>query len=80
MSNDARILPPGAAGATQLQALREAAGLSRAELADRAGLARRTVYYLEGGARPSRATAALLGAVLGCRPSELRVPQREAAE
>jgi transcriptional regulator with XRE-family HTH domain len=55
-----------AAFAARLRTLREAAGLSVAELASRAALQRQTVYKLEGGERePSLVTAVALARALG---------------
>lgn len=52
--------------ASRLRALRQAAGLSVIELAERVGLSRQAVYRFEAGAdRPSVETAQKLAAALG---------------
>src|SRR5262245_40216057 len=58
---------PGASFAALLRARRHAAGLTQAELAERAGLGERTLRDLERGrsARPQRTTVELLAGALG---------------
>jgi DNA-binding XRE family transcriptional regulator len=55
-----------------LAVLRVARGLSRERLAQLAGISARTVYGIEReGHVPLRATAAVLAAVLDCKPETL---------
>jgi transcriptional regulator with XRE-family HTH domain len=58
---------PSASFGELLRRARQAAGLTQEELAERAGLSRRGIADLEGGARrrPRKDTAALLAAALG---------------
>lgn len=57
---------------TALEQLRRAHGLTREALASRAGLAVRTVAYIEReGRTPQRATARVLGEALGVAPDAL---------
>jgi transcriptional regulator with XRE-family HTH domain len=63
---------PRASFAQRLRAHRIAAGLSRAALARKAGLARRAVAILERGEhRPQRGTLRRLAEALGVEPGEL---------
>ncbi len=63
---------PSASFAALLRARRHAAGLTQAELAERAGLGERTLRDLERGrsARPQRTTVELLSAALGLRGTD----------
>lgn len=63
---------PGAGFGALLRARRRAAGLTQAELAERAGLGERTVRDLENGrsARPQRSTIELLADALGLAGAE----------
>lgn len=64
--------------AGRLRALREAAGLSVAELATAAGLTRQAVSKLERGHRePALETARRLAAALGVTIDELAGKERE---
>lgn len=57
----------------RLRAWREYRALTQQELADRAGVARRTVVALETGPqRPHPATVRALAAALGAAPEQLR--------
>jgi len=55
-----------------LRAARERAGLTREQLAVRAGLSSSTLYLAERAGLVSDATAAKLAAVLGVEPAELK--------
>ena len=56
-----------------LRAWREYRALTQSELADRAGVARRTIVNIETGARrPRPATVRALAAALGGAPEQLR--------
>ncbi len=59
--------------ALRLRAWREYRAVTQAELADRAGVARRTIVGIEAGAhRPRPATVRVLAEALGVRPEQLR--------
>jgi putative transcriptional regulator len=61
--------------AAKLRAIREAAGVSQAELADRAGLNRFGVAKLEQGVRePGWATVVALARALGVTPNDFLPP------
>jgi len=55
-----------------LRAARERAGLTREQLAVRAGLSSSTLYLAERAGLVSDATAAKLAAALGVEPAELK--------
>lgn len=57
--------------ANPIRERRERAGLTREELAVRAGLSFTTIGWAERAHYLTAATAAKLAAVLGCRPEEL---------
>lgn len=55
-----------------VRAARERLGLTREQLAVRAGLSSSTVYLVERAGLISQATAEKLAKALGCDPAELR--------
>ena len=64
-------LPAGAGSGDRLKALRDAAGLSKRALAQRAGTTPETVARWEAGGVPRPATVRKLAAALGVPPDEL---------
>lgn len=60
------------APASPVRAARERAGLTREQLAVRAGLSSSTLYLAERAGLVSDATAAKLAIALGIEPAELR--------
>jgi transcriptional regulator with XRE-family HTH domain len=64
-------------GLERLREVREAKALSLAELADRSGLTKNTIYRLEHGApEPYPSTIRKLAEALGVAPNDLRAPRR----
>jgi len=75
VGQDQECFPPEGPGLPplRLRAWREHRTLTQQELADRAGVARRTVVGLEtGGRRPHPATLRALASALGATPAQLR--------
>lgn len=57
---------------SETRKLRKACGLTVSELAERTGMSERGLYKIDRGeVQPRIATAVLLAAALGCRPTDL---------
>ncbi len=80
--NRVAILMPSSTGfGNRLRQLREATGLTQAELAERAGLNKFGVAKLEQGLRePAWPTVLALSEALGCSPNDFRTTSEEEKE